>query len=94
MQTIVGGDLRALKDLLTGVDLLYDATAETGLQYLLSDLAGEQGIPYICVSTNEGAWGGLVARILPGKTGSSYRTIRSVLIRVVFSVSALGAPIA
>ncbi len=64
-----GGDLRALKDLLTGVDLLYDATAETGLQYLLSDLAAEQGIPYICVSTNEGAWGGLVARLLPGRTG-------------------------
>ncbi|MDA8348817.1 MAG: ThiF family adenylyltransferase [Pseudomonadota bacterium] len=64
-----GGDLRALDDFLTGVDLVYDSTAETGLQYLLSEMAAERGIPYICVSTNEGAWGGLVARIIPGSTG-------------------------
>ena len=64
-----GGDLQAIESLLSGVDLFYDATAETGLQYLLSELAAERRIPYICVSTNEGAWGGLVARILPGKTG-------------------------
>jgi len=63
------GDLRVLEEFLTGVDLVYDATAEVGLQYLLSDLAAERSIPYICVSTNEGAWGGLVARIVPGKTG-------------------------
>lgn len=64
-----GGDLRALDDFLAGVDLLYDATAEIGLQYLLSDLATERRIPYVCVSTNEGAWGGLVARIIAGRTG-------------------------
>ena len=52
----------ALDTMLTGVDLVYDATGEPGLQYLLSTQARERGLPYICVSGTHGAWGGLVAR--------------------------------
>lgn len=51
---------------LLDTDLILDATAEYGIQLLLSDLAAERGIAYICVSTTPGAWGGLVFRQLPG----------------------------
>lgn len=61
-------DLQVLEELLDGVDLIYDATAEVGLQHLLSDLAGERQIPYVCASTTPGGWGGLVARVRPGQT--------------------------
>ena len=57
-----------LEALLDGATLVYDATAEIGIQRALSDLAREKGIPYICVSATEGAWGGLIARIRPGRT--------------------------
>jgi len=57
-----------LEAILDGANLVYDATAEIGIQHALSDLARRKGIPYICVSATEGAWGGLVARIRPGKT--------------------------
>jgi len=54
---------------LEGVDLVYDATAEFGVQYFLSSVALEKGIPYVCLSTTPGAWGGIVSRVVPGKTG-------------------------
>ena len=63
-------DRRVLDDLLSGVDLVYDATAELGLQQLFSDLAGERKIPYVCVSATHGGWGGIVARARhDGSTG-------------------------
>lgn len=61
-------DIEVLDSFMDGADLVYDATAEVGVQHLLSALAAERGIPYVCVSTTPGAWGGLVARIRPGRT--------------------------
>lgn len=61
-------DLRVLNNLLQDVDLLYDATAEVGIQHLLSDLAKERHIPYVSVFTTPGAWGGWVTRIRPSIT--------------------------
>ncbi len=58
-------DHRDLERLLEA-DLIHDATAETGIQHFLADFAAERGIPYICVSTTPGAWGGVVFRQLPG----------------------------
>ena len=52
----------AIEMMLTGVDLVYDATGEPGLQYLLSTEARNRKLPYICISGTHGAWGGLVAR--------------------------------
>jgi molybdopterin/thiamine biosynthesis adenylyltransferase len=52
-------------DRLLNADLVYDATAETGIQLLLADLAAERGIPYISVSTTPGAWGGVIFRQSP-----------------------------
>jgi len=47
-------------------DLILDGTAESGIQLLLSDLAAERGIAFVCASTTPGARGGLVFRQLPG----------------------------
>ena len=58
-------DFRDLERLVE-TDLILDSTAEVGIQLLLSDLARERGVPYICASSTPGAWGGLVFRQLPG----------------------------
>jgi hypothetical protein len=47
---------------LLSTDLVYDATAEWEINHALSDLAAERGVPYMCVSTTPGGWGGLVFR--------------------------------
>lgn len=65
-------DTEVIEKLLDGVDLVYDATAEEGLQYLLSSLAAEHNLPYICISTTPGAWGGRVVRVRPGKTSGCW----------------------
>ena len=52
----------AMEMMLTGIELVYDATGEPGLQYLLSTAARERQLPYVCVSGTHGAWGGLVGR--------------------------------
>lgn len=72
-------DPEILEMLVDGVDLVYDATAEVGIQYLLSDLAAAKSIPYICASTTVGAWGGLLARIRPGKTEGCWSCLQGQL---------------
>jgi hypothetical protein len=59
-------DNKILEDLFAGIDLVYDASAELGLNHLLSDQAAARGVPYICVSTTHGAWGGRLIRTRPG----------------------------
>jgi hypothetical protein len=63
-----GSHLSVFNDFLSGVDLVFDATAETGIHYLLSELAKECRLPYVCVSATPGAWGGRVVRFRPGVT--------------------------
>jgi len=57
--------LDVLESALNNTDLVFDATAEIGVQHLLSDLAGERSIPYIGISTTFGTWGGMLLRIRP-----------------------------
>ncbi len=70
------GDIEALKQMTEGCDLIYDATAELGLQHLLADLARSLGLPYIAVSTTAGAWGGRVLRIRPSNTGGCWSCLQ------------------
>lgn len=65
-----------LSDMLDGVSLIYDATAELGVHQLLARLAAERGIPYIYAHTTPGAWGGLIARIQPGRTQGCWLCLR------------------
>ncbi len=46
-------------------DIVYDATAETGVNYFLSELARDHNVPYVVVAGTEGGWGGYVARFRP-----------------------------
>ncbi|MCI1189890.1 ThiF family adenylyltransferase [Hymenobacter sp. DH14] len=57
-----------MNDLLDGVSLLFDASAEIGINNFLSEEAKRRGIPYISLYATPGAWGGLVMRVVPGKT--------------------------
>lgn len=52
-------------ELLNGVDIVIDATAEWGIHYAVSDLARLRGIPYVEGATRAGAWAGVLARISP-----------------------------
>jgi hypothetical protein len=61
-------DRGVLAEMLDGAELIYDASAEGGVQRLLSDFALEYKIPYLCVYTTPGAWGGVVARVRPELT--------------------------
>lgn len=61
-----------LEKWLDGADLVFDASAEVGVQHLLSTLAREKKIPYILIETRPGGWGGVVARIVPGGNGCYY----------------------
>lgn len=58
-----------LTDFLDGLDVLVDATAELGVQHLLSTLADDAGIPQVYAWGTEGGWGGAIARVMPGQTG-------------------------
>lgn len=66
-------DNQVLGDALNNTDLIYDASAEQGLQYILSDLASELNIPYVGISTTFGAWGGILVRIRAEKTEGCWR---------------------
>ena len=59
------GDDTVLARMLEDVSLIYDATAEFGVQFMLSELARQRRIPYVGVAGRQGGWGGYVMRITP-----------------------------
>jgi ThiF family protein/E2/UBC family protein B len=69
----IESEVAVLHRLIAGADLIYDASAEIGINHLLSDLAAENQIPYICVSATYGAWGGRLIRVRPeGRTSGCW----------------------
>ena len=62
-------EFELLSELLGGVDLIFDATAERGIHHILADLAAEAGSHYVEAATRNGAWGGHVARVRPDAAG-------------------------
>lgn len=58
-------EIEVLDQILSGMDLVVDATAEIGVQLALSQICSQRGIPYVLVSATPGAWGGTVAHFLP-----------------------------
>lgn len=69
----IPSELEDLEMVLGNTDLIFDASAELGLQHMLSDMANEYHIPYIGVSTTYGTWGGILVRIRPEKTEGCWR---------------------
>jgi hypothetical protein len=61
-------EVAVISRMLDGATLLYDATAEWGVQRFLAEEARSRGIPYVGVEGSPGGWGGMVARIVPGRT--------------------------
>ncbi len=62
-----------VNDILSGADLLIDATAESNVSMYLSDVCHQNGINYMWATGTQGAWGGIVGRIIPGVTEGEWR---------------------
>lgn len=73
-------ELELVSRMVSGSSLIYDSTAELGVQHYLSDLACEHGLPYVRVEGTQGGWGGLVARIVPGKTRGCFHCLQQSLL--------------
>lgn len=65
-------ELGLLARFLAGASIVVDASAEIGVQQVISDLAQERGLLQIYLSATEGARGGQVALIVPGRGGCWY----------------------
>ena len=65
-----------MNDALDGVALVYDATAEYGVQHYLSEVARGKRLPYVGVSSTQGGWGGVVMRIRPGITRGCWACVQ------------------
>jgi len=74
-----GTDLNNYEEFFGDIDLIYDATAEGGIHYLLSEIAMEKKLPYIAVSATPGAWGGRVVRILPDVTQGCWVCLKKAI---------------
>lgn len=61
-------DEEAMSIMLERTSLIYDASADAGLQYYLADTARQRNIPYVGVAGKQGGWGGYVVRLVPGVT--------------------------
>ncbi|WP_127020459.1 ThiF family adenylyltransferase [Flagellimonas beolgyonensis] len=57
-----------IKWLLDDCSLLYDASAEEGVNNLISRLCKNRSIPYMSIEARRGAWGGIVMRVVPSET--------------------------
>lgn len=66
-------ELEIMTEALDGTHLIFDATAEWCVSHYLSDLAREQGIPYLWATGTPGAYGGAIGRVVPGKTGGCWK---------------------
>lgn len=70
--TYVNGHIFSDYDLVRSVceqvDLIIDASASHRVSHFLADLAQELGKSYLWLTTTHGASGGVVGRIIPGKT--------------------------
>jgi molybdopterin/thiamine biosynthesis adenylyltransferase len=60
-------DESILRNAIKNSSIIYDATAELGVQHFLSDLARHHHLPYVGVSGTYGAWGGKVFRVDPAR---------------------------
>lgn len=57
-------------------DIVVDATAELSVNRYMAKLAKEKGIPYVWAYGSPGGWGGVIGRIVPGRTPGCYECFR------------------
>jgi hypothetical protein len=68
-----------LDEMLDGADLVYDASAEYGVQRFLAWLAAKRGLPYVGIQSTPGGWGGIVIRIRPNTTEGCWQCLQWAL---------------
>ena len=68
--------LEQLEGVLDSVDLIYDATAELGVNHFLADYAWQERTPYIGIDATLGGWGGSAFRIQWKDTGGCWMCYR------------------
>lgn len=78
-EPIAESERELMEAFLSGISLLYDATAEIGIMNYLSFEARERKIPYVCIHAGEGAIGGLAMRVVPGQTEGCWMCLRLAL---------------
>jgi len=61
-------EYQLIRSLCEQSDLIIDSSANHRVSHFLADLARELGKPYLWLTTTHGAAGGVVGRIIPGKT--------------------------
>lgn len=59
--------------------LIFDATAEIGVNHYLSQISKKQKLPYVCIYGTNNGWGGVVLRIIPNKTEGCWMCFRYAL---------------
>jgi molybdopterin/thiamine biosynthesis adenylyltransferase len=72
-------DYDFLREQAKRVDLVVDATANYRVNHLLSDIARREDRPYLWLSTTPGAAGGVVGRIIPGRTDGCWHCFQHSL---------------
>lgn len=66
-------DQEIIHKMTAGTSAILDATAEVGVQHLLSDIAREEGVTLVGVDATFGGWGGNICRIRPDGCWMCYR---------------------
>lgn len=61
-----------IKSFIQGADLVVDAIAETNVSLYLSNLCQETTTPYVWATGTQGAWGGIVGRVVPNITDGTW----------------------
>jgi molybdopterin/thiamine biosynthesis adenylyltransferase len=64
-----------LRGALESANLIYDASAEPGVRFFLSEVARDRRIPYIGIAATQGGWGGWIIRIRPDGTEGCLRCL-------------------
>lgn len=72
-------DQDVLNAMCSDASLIYDATAEVGVQRFLSELAATLELPYVCLDGAYGGWGGKILSVIPGRTEGCWSCYRWAL---------------
>ena len=81
-------DYDFLRELTARVDLVVDATANYRVNHLLADITRRENKTYLWLSTTPGAAGGVVGRVIPGRTAGCWHCCQHALRTGVFKLPA------
>lgn len=68
-----------IRPVVEDTSLVFDATAEEGVNQYLAALCREKEVPYVFISGTLGAWGGIVGRVIPDQTEGCWMCLKYAL---------------